>query len=97
MLRGIQSYQKGQSDVTYLSGTQYCGSGGSPKILGRALGETRLTTMLSARPPTTVSTRKKTENSSNSLGFTVDVTTNKHQAKQAVKELCGQGQHLDQA
>jgi large subunit ribosomal protein L23Ae len=53
--------------------------------------------VISKLPLTTVSTRKKTENSSNSLGFTVDVTTNKHQAKQAVKELCGQGQHSDQA
>ena len=53
VLRGIQSYQK-RTVRRYLPFRHpvYCGSGGSPKILGRApLGETHLTTMLSASSP----------------------------------------------
>lgn len=89
VLKGVHSNTQKRRSTFHSpwGGPRHCDSEDSPNILSRSPpGETSLTTMLSSSFHWPESALKKTEEN-NMLVFIVDVKTNKHQIKQAVKKL----------
>eukprot|EP00069_Balaena_mysticetus_P003045 bmy_15899T0 len=82
----IFAWNAGRRGLVYLEALQY-NSGDSSNILRRAPWEKQLEHYAIIKIPLTIKSAMKKAEDKNTPVFIVDITTNKHQIKQAVKKL----------
>ncbi|XP_061028492.1 large ribosomal subunit protein uL23-like [Eubalaena glacialis] len=91
MLKGVQSHQKKKSRRSRChppsNCLKHCSSGDSSNILRRAPWEKQLEHYAIIKIPLTIKSAMKKAEDKNTPVFIVDITTTKHQIKQAVKKL----------